>query len=470
MISAALPAFPGLADIALGLRNKQFTSLEITRHLLDRIAQHNAPVHAYVDVYERQALLQAQAADLQREAGLPLPPLHGVPIAVKDLCEIEGRVTTCGSQAWRERVSPVTGTVVEKLLAAGMVILGKTHMVEFAFGGWGTNPVMGTPRNPWDMQNHHRVPGGSSSGSGVAVAAGLAPAAIGSDTGGSVRVPAALNGLTGLKTTQGLISLHGAFPLAYQLDSIGPMTRSAEDAALLTAALAGPDARDPSTWNRPPFSYTPDASVDPRPLRIAVMPQEQYPWEVQPAVQQACEEALEVFRQRGHHVEVVAVPLDFNELMRKNGAMIAAEAWHIHADYVDDTSLPLGSYVRERIQSGRLIDAHAWLGLLEHRKQSMARFADFMRGFDLLATPSVPFVAPPLAEVDEAITPVGSFARAINYLDTCAITLPAGFSQGLPIGVQLIARPWQESLLLQAGQQFQSMTDWHTRVPPGLGG
>ncbi len=459
-------SFLGLAEIARCLRGKEITSVELTRHFLDRIRRHNPAVHAYVDVYEREAMLQAQAADLQRQSGLPLPPLHGIPIAVKDLCEIEGRITTVGSQAWRQRSSSVTGTVVEKLLAAGMIILGKTHMVEFAFGGWGTNPVMGTPRNPWDMTQAHRVPGGSSSGSGVAVAAGLAPAAIGSDTGGSVRVPAALNGLTGLKTTQGLISLYGAFPLSQSLDSIGPMTRSAEDAGLLTEALAGPDPRDPSTLGRPLFRFQPGVSR--RNLRIAVMPPEQYPWEVQAAVAQATDDAVRVLRELGAQVETAAVPLDFLELMRMNGALIASEAWHIHADYIDDMRLPLGPHVRQRVQSGGKIDSHAYLGILAHRRETIARFAEFMRDVDLLLTPSLPFVAPSLAEVDEAITPVGSFARAINYLDTCAITLPAGFHAGLPIGVQLVAKPWQENLLLDAGQAFQAVTDWHRRTPAGL--
>lgn len=459
-------SFLGLAELARRLRNKETSSVELTRHFLDRIGRHNQQVHAYVDVYEREAMLQAQAADLQRQAGLPLPALHGIPIAVKDLCEIEGRITSVGSQAWRERRSSVTGTVVEKLLAAGMIILGKTHMVEFAFGGWGTHPVMGTPRNPWDMKNAHRVPGGSSSGSGVAVAAGLAPAAIGSDTGGSVRVPAAFNGLTGLKTTQGLISLYGAFPLSGSLDSIGPMTRTAEDAGLLTAALAGPDPRDPTTLGRPAFSFQP--GLRRRHLRIAVMPPEQYPWEVQPAVAKATADAVQVMRDLGACVETAAVPLDFLELMRMNGAMIASESWHIHASYIDDVNLPIGPHVRQRVQSGGKIDARAYLDILAHRRDTIARFQAFMRDYDLLLTPSLPFVAPPLAEVDESITPVGSFARAINYLDTCAITLPAGFHDGLPIGVQLVATPWQENLLLDAGQAFQCVTDWHRRIPHDL--
>ncbi|MBC7501624.1 MAG: amidase, partial [Herminiimonas sp.] len=303
-------AFSSLADLARGLQQADFTSVELTGVYLDRIARLDPRLHAYVGVYAESALLQAQAADLQRRSGLPVSPLHGLPIAVKDLCEIEGQVTTCGSQAWSARRSATTSTVVERLLAAGMIILGKTHMVEFAFGGWGTNPLMGTPRNPWDMRGQHRAPGGSSSGSGVAVAGGLAPAAIGSDTGGSIRAPAAFNGLTGLKTTHGLISLHGTIALSPSLDTIGPMTRTAEDAGLLTAALAGPDLRDDGTFQRPLFHFDRSlASV--RGVRIAVMRPAQYPLPVSDDIARATNNAVSTLRTLGAIVTEIDLPFDF---------------------------------------------------------------------------------------------------------------------------------------------------------------
>lgn len=462
-------AFSTLADMARGLQEQEFSSVELTRTFLDRIGRFNEELNAYASVYEESALLQAQAADLQRRSGMPVPPLHGLPIAVKDLCEIGGHITTAGSHAWQARRSTITSTVVERLQAAGMIILGKTHMVEFAFGGWGTNPLMGTPRNPWDMTGHHRAPGGSSSGSGVAVAAGLAPAAIGSDTGGSVRVPAAFNGLTGLKTTHGLISLYGTIPLSPSLDSIGPMTRTARDAALLTAALAGPDPRDPNTLARPGLALDSAQSLSVRHLRIAIMRPEQYPWAVSTEVQAATDEAVRVFRSLGASAEYVDMPFDFAELMRHNGALIAAEAHHVHADYIEDMALPVGPWVRRRILGGKAVDATGYQAILSHRRQTIAAFKNWMQPYDLLLTPTLPFVACPVDEIDENITPVGAFNRAINYVDTCAISLPAGFSaSGLPIGIQLVAKPWQESLLLQAGEAFQQVTDWHRRTPPDL--
>jgi len=252
MSSAAEPAmlddlsWTPLSVLSQRLAVGATSSCEIVEACLTRTDALDGRLHAYVEVYRDDAIAGAKAADLQRKAGLARGPLHGLPIALKDLLNIEGRATTAGSKSWQGRMATETSTAVERLFAAGMIPLGKTHMVEFAFGGWGRNQPMGAPWNPWDTRVH-RVAGGSSSGSAVAVAAGLAPAAIGSDTGGSIRIPAALCGLTGLKPTYGLISLAGVVPLALTLDSLGPLTHSVEDAALLTAAMAGPDARDAST-------------------------------------------------------------------------------------------------------------------------------------------------------------------------------------------------------------------------------
>ena len=235
-----------LTELAAGLSAKKFSSREIVDTLLARIAKADGKLHAFTEVYAKEAKALADAADTARTSGFPLGPLHGLPVVYKDLCDIAGRIGTGGSKMWEKRVATETSNTVERLTAAGMVPLGKLHMVEFAFGGWGTNPLMGAPWNPWDLKTR-RTPGGSSSGTGVAVAARLAPAGIGSDTGGSVRIPCAFNGLVGLKVTFGRISLHGTMMLSWTLDSIGPMARSVEDCALLLNALAAPDPRDPTT-------------------------------------------------------------------------------------------------------------------------------------------------------------------------------------------------------------------------------
>lgn len=461
-------AFSSLTDLARGLQNNEYTSVELTQVFLDRIARFDEKAHAYVTVFRESALLQAQAADLQRQSGLPMPPLHGLPIAVKDLCEIEGRVTTAGSLSWKTRRSTVTSTVVERLQAAGMVLLGTTHMAEFAFSGWGTNAHMGVPRNPWDWNKHHRAPGGSSSGSGVAIAAGLAPATIGSDTGGSVRIPAALNGVTGLKPTYGLISLYGTVPLSTTLDSIGTLTRTAEDAALLTEALAGFDWRDPHTRNRPLFSSNPVQPVSMRNLRIAVMQPEQYPWPVDDEIQKAAEEAARAFQSLGASIERVEVPWNFPELFQNWGTICGAEVYRFHAGQIEK-DLPFDPWVKKRILKGKSVDGSSYVAALEHRLGAIAKFNEWMHSYDLLLTPTVPIVACPLEEIDDDATPLGTLTRAVNYFNTCAISLPAGHCEkGLPIGVQLIAKPWQENLLLQAGQAFQRVTDWHLCTPPDL--
>ena len=237
-------AWHGLTQLKELIDRGELSSLELTESLLDRIARADGKLHAFVEVYADEARALARAADQARAAHLPRSPLHGLPVVLKDLLDIEGRIGTLGSKHYVNRVAAETSATVERLLAAGMVPLGKVHMTEFAFGGWGTNPLMGTPHNPWDL-DVHRVPGGSSSGTAVAVAAGLAPVGIGSDTGGSVRIPSAFNGLTGLKVTFGRISLHATGLLSWTLDSIGPLGRCVRDCALVLDALAAPDPRDP---------------------------------------------------------------------------------------------------------------------------------------------------------------------------------------------------------------------------------
>jgi aspartyl-tRNA(Asn)/glutamyl-tRNA(Gln) amidotransferase subunit A len=462
-------AFSSLGELARGLRDGLYSCVELTDLYLDRIARFDERANAYVNVYAESARLAAQAADLQRQGGLPLPPLHGLPIAIKDLCDVAGQVTTAGSYAWKSRRSSISGAVAERLRAAGMVLLGKTHMGEFAFGGWGINPRMGTPRNPWDWDGPPRAPGGSSSGSAVAVAAGLAPGAIGSDTGGSVRVPAAFNGLTGLKPTYGRISVYGAVPLAASLDSIGTLTRTVEDAALLMEALAGLDPRDPNSQAEPSSVPRARATDSIGHLRVAVMQPHQYPWPVTGDVQNAFDDAARVLESLGCLIEPAEAPMTFAQMQAPNAVIVEAEGFRVHADYIEDENLPLGAWVRKRISRGHAHSAREYLTALAHRQAASRSLEDWMQSYDLFLTPTLPYAAPRLTEIDEDTPSVGSFTRAVNYLGACAVSLPAGFSNdGLPIGVQLIAKPWNETLLIQAGQAFQQATDWHRRKPPAL--
>jgi aspartyl-tRNA(Asn)/glutamyl-tRNA(Gln) amidotransferase subunit A len=459
-------AFSSLTELAQGLQNKTYSSVELTQFFLDRISRYDGKAHAFTAVYAQAALQQAQAADLQRSSGLLLSPLHGLPVAVKDICEINGRITTAGSQAWSERVSSVTATVIERLQAAGMILLGKTHMAEFSFCGWGVNPLMGTPCNPWSESAGPRAPGGSSSGSGVAVAAGLTPLAIGSDTGGSVRIPGAFNGLTALKPTYGRISVFGTVPLSGTLDSIGPIARTAQDAKLATQIMAGADSRDPRTQGQQPGAPDLMQTVSVRNLRVAVMPPSQYPVPVSDDVQSATENAIRTFRSLGMSVEYAQLPLDFTDLMMTQGIITSAEVYWQHSNYIENPDLAFGPSIRRRIIGGKTVTAQAYLTALVHRKNAMAQFNHWMQDYDLLLTPTVPFAAPLINDVDVESKSVMAFVRPVSYLNACAISLPSGFSKdGFPVGVQLIAKPWNEYVLIHAGQAFQQATEWHRKTP-----
>ena len=456
-----------LAELSRLLVAREVSSREIVDVFLTRIAALDGRLHAYIDVYADEARALAKAADLEREAGAVRSPLHGLPVALKDLLHFAPRQTTAGSKSWLGRKSDTTATVVARLLAAGMIPLGKTHMVEFAFGGWGRNEPMGAPWNPWDLAVH-RVAGGSSSGSAVAVAGGLAPAAIGSDTGGSIRIPAALCGLTGLKPTYGLVSLAGVVPLATTLDSVGPLARTVDDAALLLSAIAGPDPNDPATLTAPRFDWgaATGESPDLKGARIAALAFDRLPANVEGDVASAYASAIELLRSLGARVDEAAPDFDFDDVMARNGRIIAAEAYAVHRAYIEDAALEIDPWVRQRMLAGKTVSAADYIDELAYRRRAAARFVASMAGRDAILTPTLPITAAPVVDVDEATTPLATFTRAANYLGACALSLPAGLSRaGLPIGVQLMGAPFADATLVRIGRAFQRETSWHVRTP-----
>jgi len=436
---------------------------------LGRIAAQNQQLHAYIDVYDDTARLAAEAADKAIRSGHAVGPLHGVPIALKDLIDLEGRITTGGSAVWRERRSPATATLARKLIAAGMIILGKTHTVEFAMGGWGTNYHMGTPWNPWDRDVAH-APGGSSSGSGVSVASAMAPWAIGTDTGGSVRLPASWCGLTGLKTTIGRVSTYGILPLAPSLDTPGPMARSVEDAALLFSVMQGPDPLDRLTLSAPPpCDPFPTLRRGVRGLRLARMPASERDG-CSADMLAAYDGALEVLAQLGADIVDVKLPIAFADATAATGRIIGSEAYRLEGDLVDDMSLPIDPAVRPRIQLGRDIRAHQYLAALAERDRMKAAFLGALDGIDALLTPTTQTAAMPVAEIDQGTTPA-HFTRVFNLLEMCALSLPDGFTaSGLPLSLQIACRRYDEATALRIGWAYQQATDWHERRPPGYGG
>ena len=335
-------------------------------------------------------------------------------------------------------------------------------------GGWGTNQHRGTPWNPWDP-TVARTPGGSSSGSGVAVAAGFAPWAIGTDTGGSVRLPASWCGLTGLKTTIGRVSTYGILPLSPTLDTPGPVARSVVDAALLYQVMQGPDPLDPRTLGIAPSDPLPTLKRGVRGLRLACMPAVERDG-VASDVLAAYDAALDTLARLGAEIVAVPLPRRFADFTDLTGRIIGAEGYFLVGDLVDDMSLPIDDAVRPRIGSGRAVSARDYLRALRERDEAKREFAAVLGGVDALLTPTTLTAAIPLDMVDQASTPA-HFTRFINALNLCALALPVGFNAaGLPLSLQIICRGYDEATVLRIGWAYQQATDWHERWPPGIGG
>jgi aspartyl-tRNA(Asn)/glutamyl-tRNA(Gln) amidotransferase subunit A len=458
------PLWATVAELSSAFAARTLSPVDAVDALLERIRRRNPDLHAYVAVYETDARLAAEAADKAIRAGHGVGPLHGVPIALKDLVDLEGRVTTGGSKVWARRVSPVTATLAERLVAAGMIILGKTHTVEFAMGSWGTNTHMGTPRNPWDL-TVHRTPGGSSSGSAVSVAAGLAPAAIGTDTGGSVRLPAAWCGIVGLKVTAGRISTYGVLPLSSTLDTPGPLARSVEDAALIFRTLNGPDPRDRQTFAWPWTDPLPVLRRGAGGLRLAILPETERAG-VEAEVLRAYDAAVEQLTRLGARIVRPTLPHRLADYAAATGRIIGAEGYRFVGHLVDDETLPVDPHVRPRIQIGRGMSARDYLGTLAEREIHQREFAAALADVDALLTPTTQTAAIPLDQVDQGGT-AAHFTRAGNYLGLCGLSLPNGFTtSGLPTSLQILCHPGEEATALRIGWAYEQATNWRQRRPP----
>jgi aspartyl-tRNA(Asn)/glutamyl-tRNA(Gln) amidotransferase subunit A len=458
------PSFRPVHELIGDIAARRLSPVDLVEECLARIARLDPRLRAFVSVNAANARLAAEAADKAVRAGHAVGPLHGIPIAIKDLVEIEGEVAMGGSAAWRGRIAPHTATLYRRLLAAGMINLGKTHTVEFAYGGWGTNQHLGTPWNPWDAATH-RTPGGSSSGSGVAVAARMAPCAIGTDTGGSVRIPAAWNGITGLKTTVGRISTFGVLPLSPTLDTPGPITRDIEDAALLFGVLQGADPRDRHT--RGVHDVDPLAGLrrGVKGLRLARLPAHERDG-IDGEVLAAYDRAVDALAGLGAEIAEVALPARFAELGAINGRIMSAEAYAALADLVDDNAQRLDQDVRPRVRAGAAISSRDYLTALAERERMKASFAAAIEGVDALLTPTAVTPAIPIASVDQSGTPA-VFTRWVNFLDLCAAAVPNGLTAGgLPTSLQIVCRAYAEPLALRIGYAYQAAHDWHLRVPP----
>ncbi len=465
---SALPddlAFVGLVETSELIAVGQLSSVELTRGMLDRIAARDGALHAYETVMAESALAEAAAADREVAAGRTFGPLHGVPIAVKDLLWTHDAPTAAGMAIHRGFRAPEDATVVARLRAAGAVILGKLAMTEGAYAGY--HPDMTVPINPWDAE---AWPGTSSSGSGVATAAGLCYGSIGSDTGGSIRFPSAANGLTGIKPTWGRVSRHGAFELGATLDNLGPMCRSAKDAAAMLGAIAGADPKDPTTLLAPVPDYLAGIDRGVRGLRIGVAPAFVALGCDADAIE-AVENARKVLEALGAEIVEIAFP-DVSAVLKDWFSLCAVEAASFHAETYPSRRADYGSILSTFLDIAAgvgAIDMHRIaVRRLEFRGRVETAFADI----DLLLLPVQGLSGPTMAEVLEAaasergIENLLRYSSPFNMTGQPTITLPAGATAaGRPVGIQLVGRHLDETLLCRTGHAFQQATTWHGRHP-----
>ena len=463
------PALMSLVSVAKAIASKEVSSREVTKSCLDRIAQWQPHLNAFMSIEAEAALAAADAADAALAKGKASGVLHGVPLAHKDMYYEAGKVVTCGSLIRRDFVATTTSTALQRLKDAGTIRLGSLQMVEFAYGPTGHNVHYGAVRNPWNVDH---ITGGSSSGSGSAVAARLTFAALGSDTGGSIRMPAHFCGVTGLKTTVGRISRAGVMPLSQSLDTVGPLAQSAEDCALLVGLMAGADPNDPTASSLPVPDYMAATKGTIKGLRIGV-PTAFYVDDLDPEVGRVLDETIATLKLEGAEIVSVELP-DQRQLTAACQLVLAAEAAAFHKRWMIERPQDYGPQVLMRLQNGLAIPAVSYLEAMRWRGPALAAYLAAVAGTDAVIAPVAPMPAATIAESDvgnsldaeAVIQRITRFTRPINYLGLPALSLPSGFTRsGLPVGLQLIGRAFDEAMLLRIGAAFQRATDYHQRVP-----
>lgn len=455
---------PTIADAARQIAARQLSPVELTQHLLDRIAAEDPALHSFILVTPDRALSDAQAAEARVMAGEARGPLDGIPIAHKDIYGTAGIPTTAHSKLLQGWVPDMDATTVRKLAAAGTAMLGKLATHEFAFGGPSFDLPWPPARNPW---NTDRFTAGSSSGTGAAVAAGLILGGTGSDTGGSIRGPAALCGITGIKPTYGLCSRAGILPLSYSLDHAGPMAWTVEDCAMLLQAMAGFDAADPASADRPVPDFCADLQGGVRGLRIGVARS----WHetdrpVSPAVQAGIDGALDIWRAQGAEVREVALP-SLYDYQAANFVILVAEAFSLHESWMQERFGDYGELLRDRMAFGGLLAATDYVQAQRMRRELCATMAAAAQDLDLIVTAGAPAEAPRIDAVpkwDTLARP--GFTAPFNVTGWPALCVCSGFgADGLPVSVQVAAKPFQEATLFRAAHAFEQAAGLRGKRP-----
>jgi aspartyl-tRNA(Asn)/glutamyl-tRNA(Gln) amidotransferase subunit A len=455
-----------LLEYAAALRRREISSAELTAAALDRIERLNPSTNAMQTVMAESARERAKQADEELARGAGHGPLHGIPIAVKDLLRTAGVRTTGGSKLFEDYVPDYDATVVERLRAAGAVLIGKTGMHELAYGITSSNPHFGAVRNPWDRD---RIPGGSSGGSGAAVAAGMVSMAMGSDTGGSIRIPAAYCGVVGLKPTYGRVSRFGAMPLGFTLDHMGPLTRSVRDAAAVLNVIAGYDSRDETSSRRPVENYVPEPEPSIRGLRIG-FPENFYFERLDQDVDAAVRAAFNIAASHGAEIVPLRVP-DIAAINTVARVILLAEASALLEPYLEQRD-QFGADVLALLDQGRLLPATDYINAQRLRRTMQREFAGLWPRVDCLFTPTTPITAPRIGETTVAVGSENEdvrlattrLVRAINLLGLPAVSIPCGADRrGLPIGLQIVGPPFAEAVTLRVAQ---ALVPAEVPVPP----
>jgi aspartyl-tRNA(Asn)/glutamyl-tRNA(Gln) amidotransferase subunit A len=463
------PALMSLISVAQAIADKQFSSREVTRACLDRIAKWQPRLNAFMAIEADEALAAADAADAALAKGRKSGALHGVPMAHKDMYYDAGKVVTCGSLIRRDFVATTTSTALQRIKDAGTVRLGSLQMAEFAYGPTGHNSHFGPVHNPFALDH---ITGGSSSGSGAAVAARLTFAALGSDTGGSIRMPAHFCGVTGLKTTVGRVSRAGAMPLSQSLDTVGPLARTVEDCALLLGLMAGADAEDPTAIAGALPDYMAATRAPMKGVRIGV-PTAFYIDDLDPEVARVLDDTITTLGREGAEIVHVELP-DQRQLTAASQLVLAVEAAAFHKRWMIERPQDYGPQVLMRLQNGLAIPGVSYLEALRWRGAALSAHLAAIDGVDAVIAPVSPVPAPTIAESDVGNSPdaeaviqrLTRFTRPVNYLGLPSLSVPTGFTRGgLPVGMQLIGRSFDEATLLRIGAAFQRATDFHERVP-----
>ncbi len=459
-----------LVELGDAIAARQLSAVEVVSATVARAERLQPVLNCFISLQAEAALESAAAADAALARGEAPGPLHGVPLAHKDMFYRTGHVTTCGSRIRRDFVPDHDSTALARLDRAGAIYLGGLNMAEFATGPTGHNEHWGDCRNPW---NQAHISGGSSSGSGASVGGRVVYGALGSDTGGSVRLPSACCGVVGLKPTNGLVSRHGLMPLSYTLDTVGPLVRTVRDAARITSVIAGHDPLDPTSSQRPVPDYEAALAEGATGLRVGVSTDYFYDVATD-EVRALMERSLDVFRAAGAEVVEVSVP-DIARINHLSNVVLSSEAAAIHEPWIAGRPDDYQEQVRNRYEPGLHVPAVKYIQALSARAGLLREFADTaLAGVDALHTPGIPFPIPTRDETNvgggermaQMVADLSWCTRAANYLGGPALIVPCGFTEsGLPAAFQLMGRPFSEATLFRLGHAYQDATDWHTRAP-----